>query len=211
VWATDRRRIDWSGSRRESAFYRLLRYATLYRYRYVDFVTTEDRTLRTRYKHHIENHRDVLPEQLPFDSFLEGGTGKREVEDWLDRELQIVRPRLMAEQTVLYGEHDRMVSEAEFRVQIVVPLVVLVAILALNVSLVWLLALSLLALLLVQAMSLQVRANLALVEAVTSRKVKSPYLESLESAVRTPDEESARAVAPSAAAGTEGTATGPRT
>ena len=45
-----------------------------------------------------------------------------DLQKWLDEELEIIRARLTSEQAVLYGEYDRMISEAEFRVAIVVPL-----------------------------------------------------------------------------------------
>lgn len=99
----------------------------------------------------------------------------------------MVRARLMAEQTVLYGEYDRAISEAEFRVGVLVPLVPLVTFLAFDGGPLWLLSLLPLSVLLAQAVALQVRANLSLVESVISGKIASPYLEELTATDSTGD------------------------
>jgi hypothetical protein len=94
-------------------------------------------------------------------------------------ELEIVRARLMAEQTMLYGDYDRLRAESEFRVAIFIPLMVLILILAVGVHWLWALASVIPALLIVQAFQLESQAYFALLAAVTSGKVRSPFVEQL--------------------------------
>lgn len=127
----------------------------------------------------------------------QGIRGYRPVDDEFGvtalREMGRIRARLMAEQTALYGEHDRIQSEAEFRVTIVPPLVFFVVTVALSVHPLWLLALAPLGLLLYQANGLRSQAGQVLVAAVTSGKVKSPYLENLEAEIQQVVEENKQA------------------
>jgi hypothetical protein len=102
-------------------------------------------------------------------------------------DMNLVRSRLMAEQTTLYGEYDRIESEAEFRAALVPPLLVLV--IAVTIiqflqwgmeSLLWLLILIPIAGLFLDALTRVRRADVVLLQAVSSGNVSSPLLESFE-------------------------------
>jgi hypothetical protein len=91
-------------------------------------------------------------------------------------EFGAIRARLMAEQSALYGEYDRLRSEAEFRVAIVLPLVSLILGLGSLVHPAWGFAIIPLGLLVFQAAILQGEADQALIGAVVAGKVEAPFM-----------------------------------
>ena len=99
------------------------------------------------------------------------------------RDLQLVRPRLMVDHTVLYGEYDRFQSEADFRNALLPPLTVLILVVAWKDHIVWLVALLGLPLLWVQARELASQARATLAGAVISGRVESPFVENARSAL----------------------------
>lgn len=134
--------------------------------RYGESLDTEIARIFARYP----GRRDIIPPPRP---------------DVME-DLQAVRARLMAEQTTLYGEYDRLQSEAEFRVAILLPLTTLIAVVAFDVHPLWFLGLLAIGLLAYQAAVLQQQADLALVAAVSSGKIRSPLLEMIENELSAP-------------------------
>jgi hypothetical protein len=99
----------------------------------------------------------------------------------LEQDLPLVPLRLLGEgkQREIYGEFDRLRAEAEFRASIALPLAVVICVLAWRTSLLWLLALAVPAILIVEALQNVTAAADVLAESIRARAANSPVLEEL--------------------------------
>jgi uncharacterized membrane protein len=112
---------------------------------------------------------------------------------WLGRrtidELGLVGARLMIDAPELFNAADRMRAESELRLAVIPPLGVLTAILAVEMSPLWLVLVLPLVALFRQAVRRRQQAGDGIADALWTGKVKAPVLERLESLI---DEELAR-------------------
>ena len=96
------------------------------------------------------------------------------------KEFDLLKLRLLRRSPELFAEVDRGSAEAEFRLAIVPPLAALAALLALEDSPLWAIAMSILPVLIAQGIARGRAAGDRLVDALVLDEIKSPLLEELE-------------------------------
>jgi hypothetical protein len=120
-------------------------------------------------------------ERLIWDRYR--GLGKDELSRWsvrLAEDLRLVPFRLIGKEPELYGEYDRLRSEAEFRLAVSGPLLVLITLLASSFSLWWAFALPMPIFLLYTGVQQQRAADDVLFDAIRAGRVESPVLTALD-------------------------------
>jgi hypothetical protein len=99
-------------------------------------------------------------------------------------ELDLVATRLIGEQDELYSAVDRLRAEAQFRLAIIPPLLIVIIVLTVISTYFWLIGLSLLLLYFVQAVQREREAADLLVDAMFIDRVDSPTLERIQRAAK---------------------------